>query len=182
MLIYGCPILLEFPLLLITSKIIFFVIKVNNMNIENKPHGYEDLEIYNELTVCSNLLINTVHIFQSGTGWNPLVIRKGKVPRVWLSAQEITDNGSPKIIELIADSKSLNNEFHIDKSKHGFQIKYQNKVIVKAGNHVDSRLEVINIDFRSIGLNIYGDNNSLSLGSNKMSQNTSKNSQVMFGF
>jgi hypothetical protein len=177
----DAPFFWDSPLLLIPSKIIFFVIKVINMNIENKPHGYEDLEVYNELTVCSNLLINTSHIFQSKTGWHPLVIRKGEVPRVWLSAQVITDNGSPKTIELIADSKPLNNEFHIDKSEHGFQIKYQNKVIVKAGNHVDSRLEVINLDFRPIGLNIFGDNNSLSLGSNKMSQNTSKNGQVMFG-
>lgn len=158
------------------------MIKVINMNVENKTTGYEELDIYEKLTVCSNLLINTVHIFQNQNGWRPLVIRKGEVPRVWLSAQVENDNELPTPIELISDSVSLNDEFFIDKSEYGFQITYQNKVIVKAGNHMNSSLEIIDIDLRPIGINIYGDNNSLKMGGISMSQNTSKNSTVMFGF
>lgn len=155
---------------------------VINMNVENKATGYEDLDIYEKLTICSNLLINTVHIFQNQTGWRPLVIRKGKIPRVWLSAMVKGNDNLHTVIDLINDSEPSNDEFSIEKSKYGFQIKYQSKVLVKAGNHDNSSLEIIEIDLRPIGLNIFGDHKSLSLGGNTMSQNTSKNGSVMFGF
>ncbi len=149
-------------------------------------HDYTTAEIYKELVVCSNTLIDTTHIISASSGWNPLVIRKGIKPRVWLSVKIIPkedeeSKNNEEIIELIADSQVKHSAVDFSNTKYGFQISINNQIIVEAGNHTPDSLEIITLDFRPLGMNIYGDHTSLSLGNNSMSRNTSVGGHSMFG-
>ena len=140
---------------------------------------FKEFEIYKDLTICSNLLINTNHIFGGSDDWYPLVIRKGDTPKVWLSAKD----QNQKIIQLVENSEKTTqiDEFDFKLSTYGFRVTYRNVIIVEAGNHTNESLEVIKLDLRPLGLNIFGDNKSMSIGDNTMSRNTSSNGNVMFG-
>ncbi|AAZ27323.1 hypothetical protein [Colwellia psychrerythraea] len=157
---------------------------IDSRTIEILDNNYEQGELYNELIICSNALINTKHIFTSEDGWHPLVIRKGKIPRVWLSIKHLVSVGSKKeqhYLDLIVDSKLKHPDLSLIASVHGFQIKLGEDIIVESGNHKGNILEVYKLDFRPLGLNIHGDHSHLSIGNNNMSNNTSKNSNSMFG-
>lgn len=142
---------------------------------------YDSAPLYNELVVCSNTLINTKHIFQTDSGWSPLVIRRGTVPRVWLSVKVNEQAGTSSFIDLIVDSKVINSSVKLNCTKYGFQILIDNQLIAEAGNHTSETLEVVELDLRPLGLNIYGDHKSLNIGNNSMSRNTSSNANAMFG-
>nr|WP_240493006.1 hypothetical protein [Vibrio parahaemolyticus] len=155
------------------------VIKLDHLN-----HDYDNAELYRELVVCSNTLVNTKHILSADSGWHPLVIRKGIKPRVWLSIkiQENSDASKDSgYLELISDSQVKHSAVELTSTKYGFQITINDQIIVEAGNHTDEALEVIKLDLRPLGLNIYGDHTSLSVGNNSMSRNTSVNGHSMFG-
>lgn len=146
--------------------------------MENIDRSYEDYETYDCLTVCSNQLINTTNILVTQSGWIPLSIRKGKCPRVWLSAPLIHDSqGNPtEIIELIVNSEIRNSRVEFVNTIHGFQIKIGEHIVVEAGNHDGKNIEIIEMDLSAIGLNIKGDVNGLHVGGMTMSRNRSKNS------
>lgn len=155
-------------------------------NLAHLNHDYTNAEIYKELVVCSNMLIDTKHIISTSSGWYPLVIRKGIKPRVWLSVKTTPkeydeSKNNEEIIELIADSQIKHSAVEFSNTKYGFQISINNQIIVEAGNHTPDSLEIIKLDFRPLGMNIYGDHTSLSLGNNSMSRNTSVGGNSMFG-
>lgn len=157
-------------------------------NLERINHDYKNADIYKELIVCSNTLIDTKHILSTNDGWHPLVIRKGIEPKVWLSVrvqdQPQEDNESKKddeFIELISDSTVRHPAVVFSNSEYGFQVLINNQIVVEAGNHKDDSIEVIKLDLRPLGMNIYGDHLSLNLGNNSMSRNTSAGGNSMFG-
>lgn len=148
---------------------------------------YENEALYDELIVCSNILINTKHIMVTNDGWCPLVVRKGKSPMVWLSYREAVtsqDNTQPvkyNYIELINKSNSLHPQVSVVSTTHGFQIKIDDTILAEAGNHNDGKLEIFTLDMRPLGLNIYGDHQSINIGNNSMSRSSSSNGNAMFG-
>jgi hypothetical protein len=82
--------------------------------------------LYKELIICSNHLINTNYVFTSEDDWHPLVIRKGKTPRVWLSVRHMVKVDSQEelqYLDLIVDSELKHPNIFFTKSVHGFQIK-----------------------------------------------------------
>ena len=148
--------------------------------MKNLDRSYENYEIYDCLTVCSNQLINTTNILETSSGWIPLAIRKGKCPRVWLSAPITFDseNNPIEIIELIVNSELKNNRIEFVNTEYGFQIKIDENIIVEAGNHDGNNIEITKIDLSTFGLNIKGDIDGLYVGSMTMSRNRSKNSDT----
>lgn len=153
-------------------------------NIENIDTSYQNFPIFHEVFMCSNRLINTKHIFQSQEGWAPLVIRRSRSnePFIWLSTQVPSENESI-YIELIRKNSVVfdQNRIELQVSSYGFCISLDSTVICEAGDLSESSIEIFKLDFRPLGLNIYGDHTILNIGNNKMSRNTSSNSQAMFG-
>lgn len=142
-------------------------------SLENLDSTYNTYDIYDCLTVCSNQLINTVHVLQTSFGWIPFSIRKGESPRVWLSAPvEFDSNNNPiKFIDLIVNSVPLNDKVHLINSKYGFQIKIDDVILMEAGNHDGDNLEIIKIDLSPIGLTqLKGDIKGLTVGGMTMSR------------
>lgn len=148
--------------------------------MENIDRSYENYEIYDCLTVCSNQLINTTNILETSSGWIPLSIRKGACPRVWLSAPVSFDseNNPTKVIELIVNSEIKDSRVDFVSTEYGFQIKIDEHIIVEAGNHDGESMEITKIDMTILGLNIKGDVHGLNVGSMTMSRNRSKNSNT----
>lgn len=171
----GYAILLRLNMNLVELK------SINEIN-----HEYDTVEQYGKITICSNLLINTSHIISSKDDWHPLVIRKGKEPRVWLSVRQLTQDDSNQsdkyqYIELIVDSVHVHPRASIISNSNGFQIKIDDHVIVEAGNHFEDSIEIYKLDLRPLGLNVHGDHTLLSIGNNQMSRNTSMNTGAIFG-
>lgn len=157
-------------------------------NLENIDASYQNFPIFHEVFICSNRLINTNNIFQSQKGWAPLAIRRSRSnePLIWLSAQVPSENeneNESKYIELIRKNSVVfdQNRIELQVSSYGFCISLDSTVICEAGDLSESSIEIFKLDFRPLGLNIYGDHTILNIGNNKMSRNTSSNSQAMFG-
>ncbi|EOW0835810.1 hypothetical protein ACWONU_000441 [Vibrio parahaemolyticus] len=152
--------------------------------LQELDYSYNDHELYDCLTVCSNQLIETVNILKTSAGWVPLTIRKGDSPRVWLSAPvELDVNNNPiKYLDLIVNSEVKHDGVSFINSVHGFQIKIHNTVVVEAGNHDGKNLEIIKMDLTPIGLShIKGDIHGLSVGGMKMSRSGVKGSDTFIG-
>lgn len=145
-------------------------------------NDFDRFEIYQNLTICSNLLINTKHILVGGDDFYPIVIRKGETPRVWIKAIALAKDGHKQVVELVNDSISTYSGVDVKSSKHGIKISFQEKEIIVGGNHNNDSLEIIKLDFRPIGMNIYGDHHGLTIDGISMSGNTSVNGSVMFAF
>ncbi|KDC49627.1 hypothetical protein [Pseudoalteromonas fuliginea] len=134
--------------------------------------SYYDLGLYEELVLCSNYLKNVSHIIKSEQRlWSPLVIRAGKIPRVWLTAQ--AEKG--KFVEIVKDSTSQILESNVQCSESGIQVSLGKNVILEAGNNDGKHLEIYKLDLRPIGLNVYGDHKELVLGNANFKKGTFQN-------
>ena len=151
--------------------------------LEGLDCSYETHELYDCLTVCSNQLIKTTHIFKASSDWVPLSIRKGKIPRVWLSAPIEFDakNKPTKYLDLIVNSDVKHNAVQFVNSIYGFKITIDNTVVVEAGNHDGKNLEIIKMDLRPIGLTIQGDMFGLKVGGMTMSRSGVKKADTFIG-
>ncbi|WP_228156167.1 hypothetical protein [Acinetobacter pittii] len=153
--------------------------------VEELDSSFNNFNTYKEVFVCSNRLINTKHILKSSEDWTPLVIRKsldGK-PIVWLSVAIIEDNKIIGYIEIIQENRVVFDQRDLDfkVTELGFIIKIGSTTICEAGDVEENSIEIFKLDLRPLGLNIHGDHNILNIGTNKMSRNTSSNSEAMFG-
>ncbi len=131
------------------------------------PSEYIPIGTYN---FCSNKITNVKYLIDDH-GFKPLLIGSGKTPRIWLYARA-SEN---EYVQLIDDNKSLVENFEIT-------INIENKTIqVIAGKNIIKSIlklnfkqviEVIQLDLRLVGLNIYGDANQLNVGGNKLIKNS----------
>lgn len=150
-------------------------------DLQNLDSSYNNFELYDHLTVCSNQLQATTHVLQTADGWTPFSIRKGIQPRVWLSAPvELDSNNRPvKYIDLIINSATLHNDVNLISSEHGFQIKINDTIVMEAGNHDGNNLEIVKLDLSPIGLaQIKGDVNGLLIGGMTMSRNATSGANL----
>jgi hypothetical protein len=44
-----------------------------SLSFEQLSNDYENEDLYQELIVCSNILINTKHIMATNEGWHPVI-------------------------------------------------------------------------------------------------------------
>ena len=158
---------------------------MNLKKVKELDSAFNRFDIYKELFFCSNRLINTMHILRSPEGWTPLVVRKsldGK-PIVWLSVAIVDDNKRIGYLEIIKENKVVYNprNFKFKVTEFGFMISIDSTMVCEAGDVQKNSIEIFKLDLRPLGLNVYGDHNILNIGNNKMSRNTSINSEAMFG-
>ncbi|MDH5903457.1 hypothetical protein L8S00_08600 [Vibrio splendidus] len=148
--------------------------------------SYVEYDIYDELILCSNRLLNTNYMFRSSDNWSPIVVRKsnqdGNMPSVWLSTR-IESEGDYRYVELVKNNEQVffGNNFEFEVTENGFYIAIDSTVICEAGDVQDNSIEIFKLDLRPLGLNIYGEHNKLTIGGNQMSRNTVSKSDSMFG-
>lgn len=134
-----------------------------------------DFENYNELIFCSNYLRNYKSIIkQASNDFEPLIIKKGddEKPLVFLRSY---DNKKSESIDIINGSKSVVESVKFFQSLTGCFVGYNDITILEIVQNEDNIMEVISLDLRPIGLNIFGDSTALNMGGNTMSRSSMSN-------
>ena len=129
---------------------------------------------------CSNTITNVKYLIDDN-GFKPLLIGGGDdAPRIWLYAKA----SNYEYVELIKDNKSLLDNFEVTINEQSKTILVTaGKTIVKSILDVsyDQVIEVKHLDLRSVGLNVYGDANQLTIGENKFVNNSVIGSENLIG-
>jgi hypothetical protein len=134
------------------------------------PKGYVPFESIN---FCSNLLTKP-KIIIAADNVAPLIIGVGKVPAIWLKAYDgkkwisILENNKPT--HPLTNSAIVNDTIIVNAG---------DKTLIRA-NIVGGICNVLYLDLRLIGLNIYGDANGLNIAGNSFTSNTIEGAAIVF--
>jgi hypothetical protein len=142
--------------------------------MQNKTQIPLEYTPFNEITLCGNRLIGVKKIIDD-KGFIPILIgqdKKTKRPLIWLNAK--TKDG---VIRLIDKSKPLINVIDLNDYSNDNQIdvilnNQGEKHIILQIENLDETPSVTKFDLRTLGYNIYGDENTLNIGGSKMERNS----------
>jgi hypothetical protein len=139
------------------------------------PEGYIPFE---ELTICSNQLINGKVPFQFKDNI-PFLVGKGLLPQVWLFAPVTPDGKTWK--EIVDSNKSMSDKIAIVLSAetNSVTITVASQTLIHVTKQSEQKAEITSLDLRPLGLNIYGDTNGLHIGTNLLSHNIFNNVHTM---
>ena len=140
---------------------------------EKLPKEYKS---FKELIICSNKFVN---------GKIPLkvdnnivfLIGKGHHPVIWITVQKTS--ASKERTYIVSNNESLHKDISINFSNNTTVISYLTKIILKVVKLTDEKAEIVEMDLRHIGLNIYGDKNGLHTGGNILKGNIFENLYTM---
>jgi hypothetical protein len=142
---------------------------------ENLPSGYTP---YQDLSFCSNSILGGGHIFAMGKVL-PLLIGIGPLPRVWLQA--VAAPGSKEFVTIVADSKATHPAVSVSAVGNKVVVSVRGTAVLTAEAKGERQAIVSEVDFRPLGLNVYGNSNALSLGGMQLSHNTISGVGIAFG-
>lgn len=142
---------------------------------ETLPEGYT---AFQDLNFCSNSILGGGHIFAMGRVL-PLLVGVGVAPRVWLQA--VADPGSKEFVTIVADSVSTHPAVDVSVVGNTVVVSVRRKVVLTAEAIDDRHAVVSDIDFRPLGLNVFGNSTALSLGGMTLTHNTMSGVGVAFG-
>lgn len=135
---------------------------------------------YQNLTVCSNQLIGGGNLIAIGEIL-PLLVGSGEeAPQVWLQAPN-QPNGKD-YIPLVSTSISMHPNITIVTDKQNLTISIFGTVILHISQINSDSAIIDHLDLRQIGLNIYGDSNSLVAGGSTFSHNIFSGVGTLLGF
>ena len=126
---------------------------------------------FEALTVCGNLLKAGKAPFVIGQTV-PLLVGKNSHPMVWLSAPR--NSLGTEWLELIEAGKPRHPEvkIYLSEDEKEISVQFRRQSILELRVTGADNAEITYIDFRLIGLNIFGDGSALNLGSNRLSNNS----------
>jgi len=142
---------------------------------ENLPESFLP---YQDLNFCSNNILGGGHIFAIGKVL-PLLIGVGSTPRVWLQA--VAAPNSKEFVTIVADSESTHPAVDVSVIGNKIVVSANGKVVLNVEAIDDKHAVVSEVDFRPLGLNVFGSSEALSLGGMKLSRNTMSGVGVAFG-
>lgn len=144
------------------------------MKTESKlPKEYSPFQ---ELVVCSNESINGVILLEVNKSI-ALLVGQGDHPSVWLSVPRADKSGEQ--VHIVRNNQTLHEGFAVVLPKNATVVLFGATVLLHVEKLSDQRAEVIELDFRPIGLSIYGDKNGLYVGTNLLADNTFTNVHTM---
>lgn len=146
-----------------------------NLNF-NKPSDYVP---YETLTVCSNAIKGGGNLVAVGKNL-PLLIGKGRdTPQVWLLA--LSNAQSNEFVALVEKNISKHAVVKVYKEKGVLNVMISGQIILSVRKDSAVSATVTKLDFRSLGLNMHGDENSLNVGSNSFSKTSMLGGGTLFG-
>lgn len=138
----------------------------------------EHFSPYQSLSFCSNNISGGGHIFAMGQVL-PLLIGVGPSPRVWLQA--VATPGSKNFVTVVADSNSTHPAVDVEVDGGKVVVSVRGKAVLTVEAKDDQSAIVSEVDFRPLGLNVFGSSSSLNLGGMQLSNNTFSGVGVAFG-
>ncbi len=146
--------------------------------MNQRIHLPKEYKPFDHLILCSNILINVQIPFEVG-GNVPLLIGRNELPQVWLNAP----SQKPRLewIPIVRQNRSLHKQVKIIKDGNELFVKINTIDVLRVLKISANSANVVQLDLRPIGLNIYGDESHLVVGTNQLASNTFQNAYVMIG-
>jgi hypothetical protein len=152
--------------------------------MEEKNNLPEDYLPFSKIKICSNWFIGGKYLIEIDKNI-PLLIGKGVLPLVWLSAPVSKDkweyiierniSRNPTItVDLSKENKSV-----IIKLKQGKFVR--DKIIINIIMESEESIHIKELDLRPVGLIIFGDENMLNIGTNTIQNSTVAATRTMIG-
>jgi hypothetical protein len=138
------------------------------------PKGFVQIQ---NLEVCSNNLINSFSLIGIND-FPPFLIGKGYAPLIWLYIKDQKGNWQL----LVEANKTFHPDIRVLKEYKSTKVMINQQIIVDSLMTDDNSCVVSELDLRPIGLNIFGDNNGLTIGGNRFTDNTVYGSKYLVGF
>ena len=136
------------------------------ITLKTVPEGYSP---YQTLTVCSNVIMGGGHFVTVGDAL-PLLIGSGKMPMVWLQAP--SDQTAKIFVPIVAASVALHPGVIVVREENALTVSVGGTQVLHVVQKKEDSAEVDQLDFRPIGLNIFGDASSMTVGGSTFSRNT----------
>ena len=152
--------------------------------MENKNDIPKEYIPFEELIICSNTMINGKVPFEVNKRI-PLLIGKAIFPLIWLNVPRNVELNTWE--EIIKENNVVNKRqfrnFLIEVEKrdadNSVVTRRVEKTIVHVRKESDIKANVIALDLRPLGLNIFGNEDGLYVGGQNFVRNTFKNVQTM---
>lgn len=139
----------------------------------NIPKEYEP---YEELEFLSNRAKNYRLLIKAG-GFSPILIGKGEHPLVWIAQRDQKD--PEKWVYVIYANKSFHPEINVKVKKKKVEIelklKLEQTIMVSLEEVSSKKAKLLKLDLRPIGLNIYGDESKMMIGTHTLEGNVFEN-------
>jgi len=142
----------------------------------NLPKNYEP---YESLLICSNTLQGGGHIVAVGETL-PLVIGKGTKPQIWLQAMNNPEQ--KEFVSIIESSVSKHAAVEIIEENGAIVVTIQGSKVLVVRSPSENSAIVSQLDLRPIGLNLFGNESSLTVGGSTFSHNTMAGGGALIGF
>lgn len=138
----------------------------------------EDYMPFPEIVICSNKLINgTIPITISKH--IPFLVGFGDIPLIWISGPVSKDGSLWR--EIVAKNQPIDDRANIIEEDNNISILYDNNIIINVIKLSDNKAEILYLDLRPIGLDIFGDINGLFISKSNLFNNSFKNVFIMIG-
>lgn len=148
---------------------------------KNEPLMPPEYEAFEELVVCGNRFIKG-KILVSINNEIPLIVGKGKVPKIWLSIPASNDGKLWRALVAMNSTKDEKVRVYTDEIKGLTEITLQNVNIIQVIKISEEKAEITNLNLKPFGIAIFGDKNGLYVGTNRLSNNTFNNVHTMVHF
>jgi len=125
---------------------------------------------FSEIMFCGSRVYETGKLIEC-KGIEPLVIANGIKPRIWLTV--FLENGDTFF--LVDDSKPKHESVKVDISLNSVDITVDGHRILSGRKTKNDSFTVDHLDLRSLGLHVYGDNESIYVSGMQISSTTTKN-------
>lgn len=146
------------------------------ITVNNLPKSYTP---YDTLVVCSNKLIGGVNVVAIDDVL-PLLIGRGFKPKIWLQAIARPDQRD--FVTIVEESISKHPAVKIYEENDVIRVEVSGVLVLAVKPTGENSAEVETLDFRPLGLNMYGTSASLTVGGSTFSQNTMSGGKVFIGF
>lgn len=140
------------------------------------PKSYKP---YETLVICSNSMLGGGHIAAVGEVL-PLVIGIGEKPQIWLQA--ITNPKTKEFIPIIEASVSKHPSVEVLEENGDIVVTIQGSKVLVIKEESTNKAVVSQLDLRPVGLNIFGNSKTLTVGNSNFSGNTMSGGGVLIGF
>ncbi|SRR5690606_10957860 len=128
------------------------------------------------MEICSNKLINSQSLIGIDE-FSPFLVGKGESPQIWLYVKD--PKGSWQLI--VNKNQSQHPQIKVTSSGGITQIFIKDEIIVDSKMINEDSCIISKLDLRPVGLNIFGDNNGLTIGQGRFNGNTFKGAKYVIG-
>ena len=141
----------------------------------NMPKNYSP---FSTLTFCSNTLYGGGNLVAVGDVL-PILIGKGEKPKIWLQA--LADSKKNQFVTIVDESISKHPAVKVYEESGSLNVMISEEVVLSVKMIDQDSAVVEKLDFRPIGLNMYGNSSSLTVGGGTYSGNSMSGGGTLIG-